>query len=271
MFVMMATPLRRVSSLLSGTISCLRGLNISSHGARKVMVATANTNYFKTLPCAASFHTSTRHLGLMDFFDDKKNWGEQEVKVGRAWKLDELRIKSNEDLHKLWYVLLKEKNMLLTMEHACKEEYRLFPNPERIDKVEESMKNLEDVVRERNRAYWLLETGETGERPGARVKDELGRVVYKKSIEHLVPIWMHKKSKENIHRGAAVRRFQRHMREKRSIENRRYRRRIRNHVCGLLRRFPNANLEAIQEQFPEVDVGIQRLAKRTRGNHRNIA
>lgn len=36
------------------------------------------------------------------------------------------------------------------------------------------MKNLEEVVQERNKAYWLLETGETGERPGARVKDELG-------------------------------------------------------------------------------------------------
>lgn len=56
----------------------------------------------RTLPSAASFHTSARRLGLMEFFDDKKNWGEQEVKVGRAWKLDELRIKSNEDLHKLW-------------------------------------------------------------------------------------------------------------------------------------------------------------------------
>ena len=28
--------------------------------------------------------------------------------------------------------------MLLTMEHACKEEYRVFPNPERIDKVRHS-------------------------------------------------------------------------------------------------------------------------------------
>lgn len=39
--------------------------------------------------------------------------------------------------------------------------------------VEESMKNLEDVVRERNRAYFELETGETGER---RCKYELTRI-----------------------------------------------------------------------------------------------
>lgn len=35
----------------------------------------------------------------------------------------------------LRFVLLKEKNMLLTMEHECKEQTELFPNPERIDKV----------------------------------------------------------------------------------------------------------------------------------------
>lgn len=39
------------------------------------------------------------------------------------------------------------------------------------------MKNLEAVVQERNRAYWLLETGETGERPGTKVKDELGEAL----------------------------------------------------------------------------------------------
>lgn len=33
------------------------------------------------------------------------------------------------------FVLLKERNMLLTMEHECKVQFELFPNPERIDKV----------------------------------------------------------------------------------------------------------------------------------------
>ena len=36
------------------------------------------------------------------------------------------------------------------------------------------MSNLEEVVKERNRAYYELETGETGERPGKLVYNQLG-------------------------------------------------------------------------------------------------
>ena len=54
--------------------------------------------------------------------------------------------------------------MLLTMEHAYKEENKVMPNPERMDKVLDSMENLEFVVRERNRAYFELETGTSGEK-----------------------------------------------------------------------------------------------------------
>ena len=77
----------------------------------------------------------------------------------------------------LWYVLLKEHNMLLTMQEAYKRESRTFPSEERVDKVEESMANLESVVKERNRAYWQLEVSQeqTGLRPWAFRKDTFGR------------------------------------------------------------------------------------------------
>lgn len=83
----------------------------------------------------AQIHSTTPRYDLMEFFDDPKNWGADEVRTGRSWKLDELRIKSNSDLHKLWFVLLKERNMLFTMEHECNVEWELFPSPERLDRV----------------------------------------------------------------------------------------------------------------------------------------
>lgn len=64
--------------------------------------------------------------------------------------------------------------MLLTMEHECKDKVELFPSPERIDKVNMSMEHLETVVRERNKAYHLLETGIDGERPGRVVNNQIG-------------------------------------------------------------------------------------------------
>ena len=50
--------------------------------------------------------------------------------------------------------------MLLTMLQAYEDDNDIMPNEERLDKVDESMANLEEVVRERNRAYYDLEVGD---------------------------------------------------------------------------------------------------------------
>lgn len=49
------------------------------------------------------------------------------------------------------------------------------------------MENLEEVVRERNRAYYELETGVSGERPGAEEENFLGLPEYRQFDEYAVP------------------------------------------------------------------------------------
>ncbi|KAF0291082.1 39S ribosomal protein L47, mitochondrial [Amphibalanus amphitrite] len=217
------------------------------------------------------FQTSCSRYGLMEFFDDEKNWGADEVRVGRAWKAEELRLKSNQDLHKLWYVLLKERNMLLTTEHYYeKMEKELFPSPERIDKVEESMKNLEQVVKERNKAYWQLEvsSAEDGCRPVRRERNQFGVMVDRPLTEHVEP-----ETDSNRVRPARpyaspdVANFLKLKHEQEKTERNREARRRHRHVVGLLRRFPDLDLDMLREQYPDVDMDRVRRDKRIRGNH----
>jgi len=102
------------------------------------------------------FSTSTtlnRH-GLDDFVDSPPKKGEEGKPdpiepIGRAWEAKELRIKSNEDLHKLWYVLLKERNMLNTESYLSRARNELFRHPTRITKVKKSMSRIKFVLTER--------------------------------------------------------------------------------------------------------------------------
>ncbi|XP_055691414.1 39S ribosomal protein L47, mitochondrial [Lutzomyia longipalpis] len=199
------------------------------------------------------FHTSSTNRDLMEFFDDKKNWGELEVKTGRAWTKDELRIKSNADLHKLWYVLLKERNMLMTMEHECNEQIEPFPSPERVDKVKISMENLEMVIRERNRAYHQLETGETGERPSRVITDVLGLEKEVQLNEYVVPkTEADEKVVERVEKD--TKRFLLLLNEQKTIARTRERQRNRNEVMHLLRRFPHLDKKMLAEKYPDVDI-----------------
>jgi len=135
---------------------------------------------------------------LRAFFEhDVKNLGVGELRVkdrpGRAWSTEELRLKSNSDLHKLWYVLLKEKNMLLTMKFMRESRALVFANPERLDKVKESMENLESVVHERNDAVLRLETGDGSSPPERTITSFLGFTYKKIAEEHYEPFEVTKK------------------------------------------------------------------------------
>ncbi|KAH8750519.1 mitochondrial 39-S ribosomal protein L47 (MRP-L47)-domain-containing protein [Diaporthe sp. PMI_573] len=55
--------------------------------------------------------------GLWDFFYSKEkplNTPEEDADHGRSWKVEELRRKSWEDLHSLWWVCVKERNRIAT-------------------------------------------------------------------------------------------------------------------------------------------------------------
>uniref|UniRef100_A0A8D8V567 Large ribosomal subunit protein uL29m n=1 Tax=Cacopsylla melanoneura TaxID=428564 RepID=A0A8D8V567_9HEMI len=219
---------------------------------------------------SAAIHTTSKCFDLNEFFDEPKNWGVSEVKVGRAWKIEELRLKSSSDLHKLWYVLLKEQNMLLTMEHDFKENHAYLPNPERLDKVQDSMENLEDVIRERNIAYFELETTQTGERPAELIENAFGlNEVYTKS-EYDIPKEVNKEWQEKNpfinNKTRAVQKFLALLREK--LARRRYAK-LENEKKEFARIFANfkeVDVEAVQEKFPEVDVEEVRLSDKARGN-----
>ncbi|GMJ06707.1 hypothetical protein like AT1G07830 [Hibiscus trionum] len=86
---------------------------------------------------------------LEQFFEADRNLDDQKPVYGRSWKASELRLKSWDDLHKLWYVLLKEKNMLMTQRQMLHAQNLRFPNLERIPKVRKSMCRIKQVLTER--------------------------------------------------------------------------------------------------------------------------
>lgn len=92
--------------------------------------------------------TPQKYHGFNQFFANATY-----TRTGRAWSAPELRVKSQEDLEKLWFVLLKERNALSTYQHYCRQNRRPMPNKERIDKCLDSMKAIKVVLGERRHAY----------------------------------------------------------------------------------------------------------------------
>jgi large subunit ribosomal protein L47 len=147
--------------------------------------------------------------------------------------------------------------MLMTMEHTHLEEWRWWASPERLDKVKDSMQNIETVVRERNKAYYELETGVDGERPGQVHTNVLGMKGYRKYHEHVIPFYMNKKWREKNPKpvgGRDMFNFLKLYRERIYNDKRKARVRDRNHLIRLIRRFPDLDRNMLQEKYPNVAV-----------------
>ncbi|GAB2221178.1 hypothetical protein Droror1_Dr00012347 [Drosera rotundifolia] len=127
----------------------------------------ATRSHSSAAPAAASSTSSATYNPLLQFFETDRNAEDDKpVVYGRSWKACELRLKSWDDLQKLWYVLLKEKNMLMTQRQMLNAQNLRFPNPERISKVRKSMCRIKHVLTER-----------AIEEPDARRSAEMKRMI----------------------------------------------------------------------------------------------
>ncbi|KAJ1549221.1 54S ribosomal protein L4 mitochondrial, partial [Cladochytrium tenue] len=71
----------------------------------------------------------------------------------RAWTAEELRTKSFDDLHKLWWICIKEKNKLLSQQDEAVRFAVIFFHKPRMRQVKRTMRNIKLVLWERRIAY----------------------------------------------------------------------------------------------------------------------
>ncbi|KAJ2889025.1 54S ribosomal protein L4 mitochondrial [Coemansia aciculifera] len=114
--------------------------------------------------CIFSRQLSTRRApqsgfvgrGLEEFFDSNQRLPISRDQTGRAWSASELRQKSWEDLQKLWYVVLKERNVLASQLEETRRltiPSKFFSNKNRIIKCKKSMARIKTVLNERRLAW----------------------------------------------------------------------------------------------------------------------
>ncbi|KAH0690464.1 hypothetical protein KY289_017822 [Solanum tuberosum] len=119
---------------LSSSLSNLVSVMLAARLFGRTFLAAAKS---ESSAAAAASSSAARTLNpLEQFFEvDRTPEDDKPIVYGRGWKASELRLKSWDDLQKLWYVLLKEKNMLMTQRQMLNAQNLRFPNPERISKI----------------------------------------------------------------------------------------------------------------------------------------
>ncbi|KAN0014668.1 hypothetical protein ACTFIU_000986 [Dictyostelium citrinum] len=125
--------------------------------------ATYTQRFASTQVAPGSTILNNNNRGLKDFFEHKYPLGTYPL-AGRSWTAADLRGKSFNDLHELWFELLKERNKLLTEKEISKK--NALQNPGRIGKVRKSMAAVKVVLGERDQLskslYLLAKANQDG-------------------------------------------------------------------------------------------------------------
>ncbi|EKX45324.1 hypothetical protein GUITHDRAFT_94796 [Guillardia theta CCMP2712] len=107
-----------------------------------------------------SFSTTSVKHKLDDFFTSMPAVDEDGnpiyPAVGRSWRAEELRQKSFEDLHKIWWLCLKERNSLALERHEARARGVTPLNPSRFRKLRKTMARIRVVLGERSRMKLML-------------------------------------------------------------------------------------------------------------------
>jgi len=141
---------RRIASTTTTTLHNNNHIFASTHNA--ISISTNNTydcRFYSSTVVASRKQYKPNPLDAFRDPVDRETRGKE--MVGRQWSVKELRRKSYEDLHRLWYVLYKEKNVLLTEQQLSRRRQLIFPQPERFKKVQKSMGAIRQVLGERKR------------------------------------------------------------------------------------------------------------------------
>ena len=104
--------------------------------------------YSKSAPC---------RLGIEEFLPPRTGEGSVSFQAARSWRSSELRLKGFDDLHALWFVLLKERNMLETERIKARAMSEHMENPARLRKVRVSMARLKTILQERRKEWQAAE------------------------------------------------------------------------------------------------------------------
>ena len=143
---------RSTASLRPVSIASLRPVAASLRAPPPLAAAPHRAAAVRTP--TASFHASGPRRGLEEFYDARhRSKAPEDGAAGRAWEACELRRKSFNDLHRLWWTLYKERNVLLTESARARRNGMRLKYPQRKAAVRKSMGRIKQVLAERRKIY----------------------------------------------------------------------------------------------------------------------